>query len=182
MHNKPANLSINLILYRAKNINAKICRTDRLAPVRERFTVDGEKLSQFNEGRLQAHIDNRCAFCQKDLSDFRKIYCNSKCRRLFKIKYKYITNSWASTRWRALRRDHFLCVLCMKEGRRSWTREVDHIVEIADGGSEFDLANTQTICKSHHRKKTAESRRLRALKKGAVVGIVKSPPRSSSSP
>src|SRR5579864_8402299 len=133
--------------FHAKNINAKrkICRTDRLAPARERFTVDSEKLSQYNEGRLQAHIDNKCAFCQNDLHDLRKIYCGSKCRRQFKIRYRYITNSWASTRWRALRRDHFLCVPCLKEGRRTWTREVDHIIEIADGGAEFDLNNTQTI-------------------------------------
>ncbi len=141
------------------------CRTVYLAPVRERFTVDGEKLSQYNEGRLQAHIDNKCAYCQKDLHDLRRIYCGSKCRRQFKIKYRYITNSWASTRWRALRRDHFLCVPCLKEGRRTWTREVDHIIEIADGGAEFDLSNTQSICRAHHLKKTMESRKLRALKK-----------------
>ncbi len=111
---------------------------------------------------MQAHIDNKCAFCGKDLNDLRRIYCNSKCRRKFGTKYHYITNSWASTRWRALRRDHFLCVICARAGKRTYSREVDHIVEIADGGGEFDLNNTQTICKKHHRLKTAENNRLRA--------------------
>jgi 5-methylcytosine-specific restriction endonuclease McrA len=132
---------------------------------RELFIVDQEKLSQYNEGRLQAHIDNKCAFCAKELHDLRKIYCNAKCRRKFSAKYRYITHSWASTRWRALRRDHFLCVPCAREGRRTYSREVDHIIEIADGGNEFDLANTQTICKRHHRIKTAENNRLRAQKR-----------------
>jgi 5-methylcytosine-specific restriction enzyme A len=143
-----------------------------LAHTRELFTVDQEKLSLYNEGRLQAHIDNKCAFCCTELNDLRKIYCNSKCRRKFRTKYHYITNSWASTRWRALRRDHFLCVLCAREGRRTYSREVDHIVEIADGGDEFDLANTQTICRRHHKLKTAESRKARALKRVQVLADV----------
>ena len=132
---------------------------------RELFTVDQEKLSKYNEGRLQAHIDNKCAFCGKDLNDLRKIYCNSKCRRKFSAKYHYITNSWASTRWRTLRRDHFLCVPCAQAGKRTYSREVDHIIEIADGGDEFDLGNTQTICKRHHRLKTAVNNRLRAQRR-----------------
>ena len=64
-----------------------------------------------------------------------------------------------------MRRDHFACVPCAKEGKRTYSREVDHIIEIADGGDEFDVANTQTICKRHHKQKTAESRRIRALNK-----------------
>jgi hypothetical protein len=133
--------------------------------MRQLYTVDAEKLSLYNEGRFQAHVHNKCANCQTELNDLRKIYCNKKCRRAFRTKYKYITNSWASTRWKALRRDRFLCVPCLKEGRRTWSREVDHIVEIADGGPEFDVDNTQTICKWHHKIKTAENRRLRAQNK-----------------
>jgi 5-methylcytosine-specific restriction endonuclease McrA len=148
------------------------------ALARELFTVDKEKLSLFNDGRLQAHIDNKCAFCQMELNDLRKIYCNSKCRRKFRTKYRYITNSWASTRWRALRRDHFHCVLCVKEGKWTYSREVDHIVEIADGGNEFDLANTQTICKKHHKLKTAESVHMRAERKRLGVTL----PPSASKP
>ncbi|HYB03344.1 MAG TPA: HNH endonuclease signature motif containing protein, partial [Nitrososphaerales archaeon] len=43
--------------------------------------------------------------------------------------------------------------------------EVDHIIEIADGGDEFDLSNTQTICRRHHRLKTAVNNRLRAQRR-----------------
>jgi 5-methylcytosine-specific restriction endonuclease McrA len=137
--------------------------------LRQLFTIDQEKLRSYNEGRMQAHVDNRCAFCRSQLNDLRKIYCNTKCRRRFRRENRYLTNSWASTRWSALRRDHFLCVPCLKEGRKTRSREVDHIIEIADGGAEFELANTQTICREHHRIKTAENRRLRALRKKAVA-------------
>jgi 5-methylcytosine-specific restriction endonuclease McrA len=133
--------------------------------MRQLIVIDQEKLRLYNEGRKFAHIDNRCAFCSAELHDLRKIYCDRKCRRRFRTKYRYLTNSWASTRWRALRRDHFLCVPCLKEGKRTWSREVDHIMEIADGGAEFDVANTQTICREHHKLKTAENRSLRALRR-----------------
>lgn len=137
--------------------------------MRQLFTIDAEKQRLYNEGRMFAHLNNKCATCQQDLNDFRKIYCNPRCRRLFKIKYRYVTNSWASTRWRALRRDHFLCLPCLNEGRKTRSRTVDHIIELADGGPEFDLENTQTICREHHRLKTAESRRLRSIRKRTIA-------------
>jgi HNH endonuclease len=138
-------------------------------PTRQFFTIDKEKLKLYNQGRSLAHLDNKCAFCRSELNDWRKIYCDSRCRRKFRTKYRYLTNSWTSTRWKALRRDHFLCVPCLKLGRRTWSREVDHIIEIADGGPEFELSNTQTICKQHHRLKTAENRRLRALRRKVIA-------------
>jgi 5-methylcytosine-specific restriction endonuclease McrA len=137
--------------------------------LRQYFEIDQEKLRLYNEGRFAAHVDNRCAFCKNDLNDLRKIYCNSRCRRRFRSKYRYLTNSWAATRWKALRRDNFLCVPCLKEGKMTRSRIVDHIMEIADGGPEFEISNTQTICKEHHRIKTAENRRLRTARKKIIA-------------
>jgi 5-methylcytosine-specific restriction endonuclease McrA len=137
--------------------------------MRQLFTIDQEKLRAYNQGRMTAHLDNRCASCRSALHDLRKIYCNSKCRRSFRTENRYLTNSWVSIRWKALRRDRFLCVPCLSEGRRTRAREVDHIVELADGGAEFDLANTQSICRAHHRIKTAESRRIRAQRRNAAA-------------
>lgn len=37
----------------------------------------------------------------------------------------------------------------------------DHIVEVRDGGAEFDPANGQCLCASHHQLKTAAERRRR---------------------
>jgi 5-methylcytosine-specific restriction endonuclease McrA len=32
--------------------------------------------------------------------------------------------------------------------------EVDHIIEVADGGSLYDHANLQTLCHQHHEEKS----------------------------
>lgn len=41
----------------------------------------------------------------------------------------------------------------------------DHIVEIQDGGAEFDLTNGQALCPSCHTKKTHAARDARQAKK-----------------
>ncbi len=59
-------------------------------------------------------------------------------------------------REQALERDGHKCVQCGSEEYL----QVDHICERTDGGSNY-LENLQTLCKSCHNKKTAESRRAR---------------------
>ena len=60
----------------------------------------------------------------------------------------------------AIRRRHFerhpLCVECERHGRVSAATELDHIVELADGGAESD-ANRQGLCGECHRRKTASA-------------------------
>lgn len=63
---------------------------------------------------------------------------------------------WYQAKERALERDGHKCVQCGSEEYL----QVDHICEQADGGSNY-LENLQTLCKSCHHKKTAESRRAR---------------------
>lgn len=62
--------------------------------------------------------------------------------------------AWRQARARALDRDHHRCVRC---GRPA--TEVDHIWEIADGGSLYDLANLQSLCHDCHHAKTIHSSR-----------------------
>lgn len=64
--------------------------------------------------------------------------------------------AWRQARARALDRDRHRCVRC---GRPA--TEVDHIWEIADGGSLYDLANLQSLCHDCHHAKTISSRRKR---------------------
>lgn len=40
----------------------------------------------------------------------------------------------------------------------------DHIKERSDGGAEFDLANGQCLCASHHTQKTMQERAKRAAR------------------
>ena len=63
---------------------------------------------------------------------------------------------WYQAREQALERDGHKCVQCGSEE----DMEVDHICERTDGGSNY-LENLQTLCKSCHNEKTAESRRAR---------------------
>ena len=64
---------------------------------------------------------------------------------------------WQITRAQALARDGRKCVLCGAEAT-----EVDHIVEIQDGGPEFDLANLRSLCHACHVAKTNAQRHQRS--------------------
>ena len=67
--------------------------------------------------------------------------------------------SWQRLRAEVLLRDKGLCQPCLKAGRVTAAREVDHIKTKARGGTD-ELTNLQAICQACHAKKTArESRR-----------------------
>ena len=57
---------------------------------------------------------------------------------------------WRAVRARVLDRDGWRCVQCGKAGRL----EVDHVVPVGKGGSAWDEANLQTLCRAHHFAKT----------------------------
>lgn len=70
-------------------------------------------------------------------------------------------------RWRRLARrkltvDPFCeCAQCQFTGAFRLATEVDHIIPRSEGGAVFDWDNLQSLCKSHHSKKTwAETRGL----------------------
>ncbi|WP_431688952.1 HNH endonuclease [Hahella sp. NBU794] len=60
---------------------------------------------------------------------------------------------WRKLRARILRRDNYLCQVCLKLGRTSAATEVDHILPKAEGGDSRG-SNLQGICKACHRMKT----------------------------
>ena len=53
-----------------------------------------------------------------------------------------------------MQRDKGLCQNCLRHGRVTPATEVDHIVPVAQGGTD-DLTNLEAICTSCHREKTA---------------------------
>ena len=62
-------------------------------------------------------------------------------------------------RWRRLRRvilerDSYRCRIC-----RRWGGEVDHVVPVSRGGSEWDSANLQCLCSACHIEKTRRENR-----------------------
>lgn len=72
----------------------------------------------------------------------------------------YFTKRWARLRKGFLEQNPF-CAHCLKEGRYVLAVDVDHIIEIADGGLEYELSNLQGLCKRHHGIKSHQARRSR---------------------
>lgn len=68
--------------------------------------------------------------------------------------------AWLETRARILARDCGLCQVCKAAGRFRLARDVDHVRELADGGTDLDV-NLQSICGPCHVAKTEAARRAR---------------------
>lgn len=72
---------------------------------------------------------------------------------------------YASIRWNKLRSHHLkdnpFCVKCLKEGRMNGDRpHVDHIESLEENyDRRLDITNLQTLCNSHHSKKTVSENR-----------------------
>lgn len=62
-------------------------------------------------------------------------------------------SAWMAIRARVLARDCGLCQPCRAIGRVTLGPEVDHVQELADGGTDAD-ANLQAICAECHKRKT----------------------------
>ena len=62
--------------------------------------------------------------------------------------------AWQKLRKEVLHRDGYLCVSCSKSGRHVPATDVDHILNKASGGTDA-LINLQSLCRQHHRAKTA---------------------------
>ena len=61
---------------------------------------------------------------------------------------------WLAIRKAILSRDCGLCQVCKAKGKLTVATEVDHIAQIADGGTD-DYCNLQAICHQCHADKTA---------------------------
>ena len=109
--------------------------------------------------RIAAKKSGKCANCGKELPDTRRYYCDDDCRYYF---YRNHPTSWywPDVRARVLEDDEDKCVKCGKPAS-----EVDHIVEIWEGGREFDLDNLQSLCHVCHVMKTTQGGRRRKLVK-----------------
>lgn len=67
-------------------------------------------------------------------------------------------SEWEKTRKRILARDAGLCQPCLKVGRVTVAKQVDHITPKGEGGTDAD-SNLQAICPACHQAKTAEEAR-----------------------
>lgn len=60
---------------------------------------------------------------------------------------------WMMKRARVLERDGYLCQECVKQGRVTLAKEVDHIVPLGNGGNDNE-ENLQSLCCACHAAKT----------------------------
>ena len=61
--------------------------------------------------------------------------------------------AWDKIRKEVMQRDKGLCQTCLREGRVTAARAVDHITPKAKGGTD-ELTNLECICGPHHLDKT----------------------------
>src|ERR1035437_4947759 len=74
--------------------------------------------------------------------------------------------AWQMVREQALKRDKYLCVACLADGRATPAVDVDHIIPLnVDPARRLDLSNTQSLCRPHHREKTEIDKHLCKTKK-----------------
>ncbi len=138
-----------------------------------------EKLPRGPGGRVL------CRWCQLEVPPRRRTFCSDYCVHEWRLR-----SDAGYLRDCLFARDRGVCALCgvdtaaawswlrkMPPGRRAvalrewglktlarkslW--DADHIVPVADGGGECDLANMRTLCLKCHRKVTLEWRARRTI-------------------
>jgi len=125
------------------------------------------KGQEFTWKDFPAHKDAagwHCRFCKKVLTGLKRAWCSKEC--LIEVRSRC---DWNYIRNKVRRRDKWKCQWPMADGTICGAHgtDVDHIIELADGGSFHDLNNLRTLCSPHHKVKTAASRRARAERKKA---------------
>ena len=65
--------------------------------------------------------------------------------------------AWSKLRLKALERDKHLCQMCLKRGIFTTATDVDHIIPLAQGGSDA-MENLQSLCHECHKQKTCQER------------------------
>jgi len=122
-----------------------------------------------------------CRWCQGEVAKGRRTFCSDTCVHQWKLRTNpaYLRDkvferdkgvcAQCGKDTIALRRDmrkldysarrHFLKHWKLREGSRKSLWDADHIVPVAEGGGQCDLANMRTLCLLCHREATAALRK-----------------------
>ena len=95
------------------------------------------------------HLCDECRARHKGWSMWQSYKGSSKSRG-----YGY---AWSKLRLKALERDRHLCQMCLKRGIFTTATDVDHIIPLAQGGSDA-MENLQSLCHECHKQKTCQER------------------------
>ena len=106
-----------------------------------------------------------CKKCGKTLDGRKTAWCGKDC-----LEAVLLLVHWPRIRRKVLRRDKYRCQICGNRGN-----EVDHIIEIQDGGLSV-MENLRTLCHNCHKRKTwMEKQRRAAAKRSAVAAEAAKP-------
>lgn len=122
----------------------------------------GQEFTWENFPKIKSAGSWHCRYCKKKLTGRRSSWCSKDCEKavLALVDWSYIRN-------KIRRRDKWKCVLCGARGT-----DVDHIIELADGGCFHDPNNLRTLCNPCHKAKTALARKARAERLKAAANAV----------
>jgi len=111
-----------------------------------------------------------CRYCKVVLTGRKTAWCSKEC-----LKEVRLLCDWNYIRGRTRRRDKWKCQMPLPEGGLcgKYASDVDHIVELADGGSFHDPANLRSLCETCHKAKTQMTRKARAERRKAAKNPVK---------
>ncbi len=106
-----------------------------------------------------------------------KYKTSSRCRNYCK-EHNYgdmqSFTSWNMLRAKILERDDYTCLKCRHDNIESYNLIADHIIPIALGGDEWDMANIQTLCLECNKIKTKQDHKdiakLRRIENKLVNG------------
>ena len=103
-----------------------------------------------------------CRFCGKVRTGRKRAWCERACE-----KAVLLLVHWPYIRVCILRRDKWKCQFPKEDGTLCLrpAHEVDHIVELADGGSYHEWSNLRAGCEECHTKKSNRMRTARAAAK-----------------
>lgn len=85
-------------------------------------------------------------------------------RRRWAFRHQINKKRWRHIRRLVLQRDAWKCRKCERRGRL----EIDHIIPIYQGGSKYDFANLQTLCRDCHFAKSSQEQAAAGLGKSAA--------------
>ena len=97
-----------------------------------------------------------CRRCGRPLEGRKVSWCSQEC-----LNQVLLLCDWRYIRRQVKKRDRYACVLCGRRRRDGHRLDVDHTVEVQDGGLSV-MDNLRTLCWICHKVKTAEMRRKRA--------------------
>ena len=99
-----------------------------------------------------------CPVCGKIANEYK--YCSFECKK----SRRATREEWTEIRKQVLLEEDFTCRSCHKIFEEA-ELEIDHIIEIADGGGKKDRKNLEVLCKHCHKWKTKIAAGLRIKRK-----------------